>query len=168
MLVFIITSGAIRAFPSSVRSVAQPLIFMRPLFAIAQRIAAGIHAVASSRGNNAPDNGHVRCCSPPTPLPPPPSPLPLPPLRFLNTSEERVLRHCRPRVSLSTMPRRSRKLPLDLGLDLSTRRRCVNSRVEASGGDGYPSHSSLAREPLCTTCCADAICALTLVLILDG
>jgi len=104
----------------------------------------------------------------PPPLPPSPSPLPLPPLRFLNTSEERVLRHCRPRVSLSTMPRRSRKLPLDLGLDLSTRRRCVNSRVEASGGDGYPSHSSLAREPLCTTCCADAICALTLVLILDG
>lgn len=46
----------------------------------------------------------------------PPRPVLLAPLRFLNTFEEQLLRHRRPRTPLSfgdSMPRRVRKLPLD-------------------------------------------------------
>jgi len=72
MLVFIITTGAIRAFPSSSSAVRLNRSFLCGRFSPLRNE----NRRRDSRGlprhcYNAPDNGHVRCCSPPSPSLPP-------------------------------------------------------------------------------------------------
>jgi len=72
MLVFIITTGAIRAFPSSSSAVRLNRSFLCGRFSPLRNE----NRRRDSRGlprhcYNAPDNGHVRCCSPPSPSIPP-------------------------------------------------------------------------------------------------
>lgn len=129
---------ALRFFSES-----QPRVFLCFLSlssGIVQQIEGGIAAVASSPIWGW-DNG-LRL---------------LVPLRFLNTFEEQLLRHRRPRVPLSsedsTIPRRVRKLPFDgsrLPVD------DVSIFEHEYGNNDIRDEISATREPLCT-CCTNAI-----------